>query len=155
MKRKQWEVPKIEFQEFSPNAYCSGCTNPTNMVEYDFSCDAGGYVTHTYRGADGRTYTTDNHVYHMKTSNGKYLTWVKSWKPGGYYLFGACGITHSVVVPKGTDPTTIFLPGYIDDAFTKQNENIPVFIWRGPNGDDIHATKSLVSSGTDIPKNVS
>ena len=152
MKRKQWEVPKIEFQEFSPNAFCSGCTNPTNMVRYDFSCNAGKGVTHyTYVG--GYWNLTKN-VYDVYTSDGTRLTSVKNLTAGDYNLFGACGKTHSVVVPKETDPATIFLPGHIDDAFTQQDENIFVFIWRGEDGNEIHATTSL-GSGTDIPKNVS
>ena len=136
MKRKQWEALTIEFQEFDPNAYCATCTNPDGSVRYNFECTAGSGITH-----NGSVY-----VWKVRTSTGTNLT-------PGYMHYGPCGATHSVVIPKGTDPATVFLTGYMDNDYTPTHENISVFIWRGPANNNVHCMEKLGSE--DIPKNVS
>lgn len=73
---------------------------------------------------------TDDHPYRVVASNGE------SWNN-----YGPCGETHEA------ESDSEFLKGYIDNMHTRENENIPVIIWKqhrgGFLGDNIHCTTNL------------
>lgn len=114
--KKAFEMPKIVVEQFVPNEYVAACGDENKV--YKFVCDAGG-------GAYGSVY---------KESNGQdgyqYDDELMTW--GGYH---ACGEKHEA--PTDAE----FFMGYYRADWT--NEYIPVMIWRGPDGNNIHCTKNL------------
>lgn len=121
---KSYKKPVLNVECFTPNEFVAAC-HDWNTV-YKFTCDAGG-------GARGDVYT----------DAGQNLT---SGKRDYYY---ACGTTHEAstqdqfisgyyIKNGGNDKT-----GYWDWFQWKEYEKIPVIIWRGPDGDNVHCTTNL------------
>ena len=123
-------------EAFIPNEYVAACAEDPGYTKYSFTCNAGAGVTHK-----GSKYVWDVYV------NGQKIT---GW---GYY--GPCGSTHTVTVPAGTPVEQVFLKGYMDDAYTDVNENIPVYVWRGKYNNNVHC---MLNPGTEhiaVPKQMS
>ena len=123
--KKAFDMPKIVVEQFVPNEYVAACGDKNKV--YKFKCDAGG-------GAPGSVY---------KESNGQdgyqYDDELMTW--GGYH---ACGEEHEA--PTGND----FFKGYYRASLT--DEYIPVMIWRGPDGNNIHCTTKLNMSEWETAK---
>ena len=123
-------------EAFIPNEYVAACAEDPGYTKYSFTCNAGAGVTHK-----GSKYVWNVYV------NGQKIT---GW---GYY--GPCGSTHTVTVPAGTPVEEVFLKGYMDNAYTDVNENIPVYVWRGKNNNNVHC---MLNPGTEhiaVPKQMS
>lgn len=136
MEKRKYEKPMLISEAFIPNEYVAACAEDPGYTKYSFTCNAGKGVTH-----DGSKYVWNVYV------NGQKIT---GW---GYY--GPCGSTHTVTVPAGTSVEEVFLKGYMDNAYTDVNENIPVYVWRGKNNNNVHC---MLNPGTEhiaVPKQMS
>ena len=116
---RNWERPMAVVDAFVANEFVSACGDQNRV--YKFKCDAG---SKNYIG-EYRTYD----VYVDSNKNGQ-LDY-RSDEELGYY--SACGKTHDA---KTTDD---FLNGFC----VRRNEIIPVVIWRGEDGRNIHCTTKL------------
>ncbi len=140
MKKKVYEKPMLISEAFIPNEYVAACAEDPGYTKYSFTCNAGEGVTHNI------LFVPTKHVWNVYV-NGKDIT--------GSKLYGPCGSTHTVTVRAGTPVEQVFLKGYMDDAFTDEKENIPVYVWRGENNDDVHC---MLNPGTEhiaVPKQMS
>lgn len=115
--KKAFEMPKIVVEQFVPNEYVAACGDENKV--YKFVCDAGGgdYGS-VYRESNGK----DGYQY-----DDEQMTW------GGYH---ACGEEHEAPTDEN-----VFFKGYYRADLT--NEYIPVMIWRGHDGNNIHCTTKL------------
>lgn len=135
---KVWQEPKVMVQPFVANEYVAACG--AENFSYMFKCDAGldengNPITHdiNYGWPIGSVPT--KYIWRVFTDSGRELTSVDGW--GGDQLYGPCGATHEA------DSKDEFLPGYMDDYYTKENENIKVMIWTGPRRNNVHCTTNL------------
>ena len=136
MEKRKYEKPMLISEAFIPNEYVAACAEDPGYTKYSFTCNAGAGVTHK-----GSKYVWNVYV------NGQKIT---GW---GYY--GPCGSTHTVTVPAGTPVEEVFLKGYMDNAYTDVNENIPVYVWRGKYNNNVHC---MLNPGTEhiaVPKQMS
>lgn len=118
--KKKYVSPVMVGEMFTPDEYCSTCG--VSGKTYYFKCDAGRYGTLLgYRvydnGPDGKAGTRDD-------------IYINNYTP--------CDKTH---VAESTDE---FINGYMckDWGFI-QGEAIPVIIWRGEDGHNVHCTTNL------------
>ena len=147
MEKKMWVAPQMEGMEFLAGEYCESVCGENNVL-YNFTCDAGGgksgYVwleTNNWipEGATGNTLQKENGDW-IQTDNGWQREYQADKELGGYH---ACGITHTA---SATDD---FLYGYYQEYSygqgpgSSEKEIIPVIVWRGPDGDNIHCTTNL------------
>lgn len=130
---KVWQEPQVMVQPFVANEYVAACGD--GHVTYNFTCDAGldengNPITHDidYPWPIGTVSTKQ--IWRVFTDSGRELTSVER-------LYGPCGATHEA------DSQDEFLPGYMDDYYTKENENIKVIIWTGPFRMNVHCTTNL------------
>ena len=137
MEKMTWSRPMASVEQFMPNEYIAACGDSGTV--YKFTCDAGyvdkshesgwcGCGEYHYRSVPDGTYTEKAswHVYH----NGTDLT---SWS-----TYSPCGHTHEAASDG------VFLTGcYMDNPYTEVDENIPVTVWRGEDGKNVHCTTLL------------
>lgn len=123
--KKAFDMPKIVVEQFVPNEYVAACGDKNKV--YKFKCDAGG-------GAPGSVYKESNGQDGYQLGD-ELMTW------GGYH---ACGEEHEA--PTGND----FFKGYYRASLT--DEYIPVMIWCGPDGNNIHCTTKLNMSEWETAK---
>lgn len=121
--RKTWEEPRISVQEFIANEYVAACGDENKV--YKFVCDAS---TKYGTGLTGSTVFTNGEDGVMGTSDDVTL--------GAY---GACSITHEA---RTKDQ---FIAGYMKKNVLGYpvGEALPVIIWRGEDGQNIHCTTNL------------
>ncbi len=121
--RKTWEEPRISVQEFIANEYVAACGDKNKV--YKFVCDAS---TKYGTGLTGSTVFTNGKDGVMGTSDDVAL--------GPY---GACSITHEASTKDE------FIAGYMKKNVLGYpvGEALPVIIWRGEDGHNIHCTTNL------------
>lgn len=120
---RNWERPMAVVDAFVANEFVSACGDQNRV--YKFKCDAGS-----------KNYWGDYHSYNVyvdSNKNGK-LDYRGDQELGGYK---ACGATHDA---KTTDD---FLNGFCVRDSWDGREVIPVVIWRGDDGRNIHCTTKL------------
>lgn len=139
--RKNYVKPALISEEFVPQTYVAACAEEPGYTKYSFICNAGEGVTHWGGIISGYTkYVWDVYVNGQKINNGHY---------------GPCGDTHTVTVPEGTPVENVFLKGYMDDAYTDEKENIPVYVWRGENNNNTHCMTNPGTEHIAVPKQMS
>lgn len=124
MKKQTWEEPQILVQKFIPNEYIAACGDSGKI--YKFTCDAGG-------GKRGSVYEETNNLPGLQTLEWNADTEITRWPSGGYH---ACMTTHEA------ESDSEFDHGYYC-AGGDTRKPVPVIIWKGENGDDIHCTTNL------------
>ena len=134
--RKNYVKPALISEEFVPQTYVAACAEEPGYTKYSFICNAGEGVTHY----------GDKYVWNVYVDGEKI-------NKRGYY--GPCGGTHTVTVPEGTPVERVFLKGYMDNAYTYKNENIPVYVWRGENNDNTHCMTNPGTEHIAVPKQMS
>lgn len=128
--KKTWEEPQILVQKFIPNEYVAACGD--SGTTYLFKCDAGG-------GVYGSVYQETNGQSGLQTSGWNADTKIASYENWGFlgeYGFHACGTTHEAESDSG------FYDGYYC-AKGNTNNPVPVIIWKGNRGDNVHCTTNL------------
>lgn len=158
MEKKTYSKPVLSAQRFEPQEYCAPCGDGTTMVTYYFMCDGGFGNTpydvwlddHPQNGSrDG------NWVYNYLTGRYQWSStgdsWLTNYRQGSVWYFHSCQERHEVTVPEGTSIDDIFPFGFIQQKNTSSDGHntgavIPVRLWRGDNGGEIHATRQLNSS---------
>lgn len=120
---RNWERPMVVVDTFAANEFVSTCGEQNRV--YKFKCDAGS------KNLFGEYHTYD--VYVDSNKNGK-LDY-RGDDELGYY--SACGKTHDA---KTTDD---FLNGFCVRDGLGGRKVIPVVIWRGEDGRNIHCTTKL------------
>lgn len=114
---RNWERPMVVVDTFAANEFVSTC-HEQNMV-YKFKCDAGD---------ERRRYSS----FIDSNNNGEFDIFDK--QIGSSYH--PCGEEHEA---KTKD---VFYNGFIQNNSYPWNV-IPVIIWRGKNGDNVHCTTNL------------
>lgn len=123
MEKQKWVRPQAIVQEFVANEYVAACGDSGTI--YKFKCNAGRWY---------KKYAVKDSSGNIATISGRYMDGGISWR-GQYYH--PCGETHEAPSNSG------FLTDYhIDDASTKDDENISVIIWTD-NGTNVHCTTEL------------
>lgn len=118
--KKRWEEPKILVQQFMANEYVAACGDENKV--YNFVCDADRGKLYFYPESDG-------------TVDGNYTGSDSAVKLGDYH---PCGTTHEASV------TSDFYDGFVDYNRNKRYDSGEgVIVWRGPLGNNGHATKNL------------
>lgn len=116
---RNWERPMAVVDAFVANEFVSACRDKNKV--YKFKCDAGNEYS---------TYSS----FIDSNNNGKF-----DWQDrqiGSSY--SPCGKTHDA---KTKDE---FYNGFIKrNTLLGFGEVIPVIIWRGENGDNVHCTTNL------------
>ena len=119
--KKRYERPMMNVETFVCDEYVSSCTDTVNKY-YEFVCDAGGGAwADIYEGAypDGTNLTPDGFL------------------STGY--FHACGEEHYVKQSEAN-----FTTGWYDsNEGSGKKYEFDVVIWKGIDGDDVHATRAL------------
>lgn len=121
---RNWERPMVVVDTFAANEFVSTCGEQNRV--YKFKCDAGS------KNFLGEYYTYD--VFVDSNKNGK-LDYRGDDELGNY---SACGKTHDAKT------TNDFLNGFcVRNRIIGEREVIPVVIWRGEDGRNIHCTTKL------------
>ena len=120
---RNWERPMAVVDAFVANEFVSTCGDQNRV--YKFKCDAGS------KNYFGEYHTYDVYVDSNKNGQLDY----RDDEELGYY--SACGKTHNA---KTTDD---FLNGFCVRGRGREREIIPVVIWRGEDGRNIHCTTKL------------
>lgn len=123
---RNWERPMAVVDAFAANEFVSTCGD-TNTV-YKFTCDAGSKYWFLFK-----EYYYSYDVYVDSNKNGQ-LDDRGDRRLGSYT---ACGETHDA---KTTDE---FQNGFCVRDDWGRREIIPVVIWRGEDGQNIHCTTKL------------
>lgn len=121
--RKEWMEPVIEVQEFVANEYVAACGDGGTV--YKFECNAG----------DKNLWDYPYDVYIDSNGNGEFDNHDRYWGYLGSYH--ACGAAHEAPV------TDAFLSGFMMDTRQFDPTPVPVIIWRGEKGNNIHCTTEL------------
>ena len=128
--KREYVTPIAVCETFEANEYVAACSDP-GTTTYNFTCDAKGKYDWRNNSDGGAVYQETNGKDGLQTG------WGGDTKLGNYH---ACGITHSVTVPKGTPVTDIFKPGYLDPY---SGSTFAVTVWRGEDGNNIHCCASM------------
>lgn len=120
---RNWERPMVVVDTFAANEFVSTCGDKNRI--YKFKCDAGS-----------KNFMDEYHTYDVYVDSNKngQLDY-KDDQELGYYK--ACGKKHDA---KTTDD---FLNGFCVRNGWGGTELIPVIIWRGEDGHNIHCTTKL------------
>ena len=142
MTKKVYGKPLMFAEEFVPQEYCAPCGDGATQVTYYFVCDGG--IPNTYH----TVYLESNGYSGLQTSGNPWAgTRADQWLTDTYH---PCAQKHTVTVPKGTAIDDIFPKGYLlvqhGYGWGASYETIPVSIWRGENGDNVHVTTALQES---------
>lgn len=118
--KREYVRPMMRGEVFAANEYVAACGDE-NMV-YKFVCDAG------WTGITGSGVYTNGNDGMMGTDDDVYL--------GNY---GKCGKTHEASTKDD------FIDGYLIKNIlgVPAGRKVPVIIWRGENGDNVHCTTNL------------
>lgn len=118
--RKTYVKPALSGEQFVPQTYVAACRE--GGVAYKFTCDAGGGVYgKVYEESNGKTGLQEGF---LGINGDRKLT-------DSYH---ACQKTHEA---SSTDE---FLTGYY---VPNRGQAIPVIIWRGEDGRNVHCTTNL------------
>lgn len=132
LEKKDWISPRTGFQEFVPNEYCAPCGDGTTMVTYYFWCDAGA--------GDYKVWLDSNNNGELDQGIDTNITRNGTYSP--------CNESHTVTVPKGQSIDSTFPKGFMKATYMGYvyGEAIPVRIWRGEDGKNVHCTTHLDES---------
>ena len=151
MEKKYYSKPFMAMERFKPQEYCAPCGDGPTTVTYYFECDAGNpssrYDVILDSNGDGEP-----------SGHSSFFGWIwddTNLTPSTWYFY-PCEKRHEVTVPAGTIVDAIFPFGFMfpeggHDSATK----IPVRIWRGDNGNEVHCTTNLRSESYTPHYNVS
>jgi hypothetical protein len=115
--KKEWIQPKAEIQEFVPNEYVAACGDSGKV--YKFTCNAPAGILYYY--------PNDGNI--DGNGNGR------AQRLGSYH---PCDATHEA------SSTNSFYDGFVDrNRNGRYDSGEGVIVWRGPNGNNGHATKNL------------
>ncbi len=118
--KKEWMEPVVEVQEFVANEYVAACGDENKV--YKFTCNAPRGTLYYYPIKDG-------------TPDGVYTGQGSAKRLGDYH---PCNAKHEASV------TSDFYDGFVDyNRNGKQDAGEGVIVWRGPRGDNGHATTIL------------
>lgn len=120
--KRIYESPKAYVEMFTPNEYVAACGDSGKV--YKFTCDAPAGTLYYYRDGDGNI-------------DGKYEgnRWNRPKVLGNYH---PCDITHEA------SSTDSFYDGFVDrNGNGRYDSGEGVIVWRGPDGNNGHATANL------------
>lgn len=122
---KVWERPITEVQKFEANEYVAACGDQNRV--YKFICDAPGGELYYYPTSDGNI----DGIY-TGTGSATCLT------SGLLSSYSPCKKTHEA------STTDEFYDGFVDYNYNRRYDlGEEVIVWRGPKGNNGHATKQL------------
>lgn len=117
---RNWERPMAVVDAFVANEFVSACGDKGTI--YKFTCDAPRGWLYYYPESDGKI-------------GGEHDTNDQAGLLGSYH---PCGADHEA--PKTDD----FYDGFIDYNYNGQHDRgESVIVWRGPKGNNCHATTKL------------
>lgn len=137
--RKNYVKPALISEEFIPQTYVAACAEEPGYVIYSFECTAGKEFTHSSILGDYQA--IDVYV------DGVDIT--------GWRTYSPCNKPHTVKVPEGTPITEVFEIGYMDDTETSKKEAVPVYVWRGEDGENCHCMANPGTEHIAVPKQMS
>ena len=117
---RNWERPMVVVDTFAANEFVSSCGD--NGTIYKFECNAPGGWLYYYPTSDGQI-------------DGVHDTKDKAKLLGSY---DPCGAKHEA------SKTDVFYDGFIDYNWNRKHDRgESVIVWRGPKGNNGHATNKL------------
>lgn len=117
---RNWERPMVVVDAFVANEFVSACGDKGTI--YKFECDAPRGLLYYYKHSDGKI-------------DGEYNRYDKAKLIGNYH---PCGAKHEA------SKTDDFYDGFVDyNRNGKQDSGEGVIVWRGPYGNNGHATTNL------------
>lgn len=129
--KKTWEEPRILVQKFMPNEYVAACG--ASGTVYKFECNAGN-------GVWGSVYQETNGQSGLQAdgwnSDTRIATYSADWFGNPLTGYHACDITHEAESNSG------FFDGYYC-AKGDTDRPVPVIIWKGEDGKNVHCTTKL------------
>lgn len=129
--KKTWEEPKILVQKFVANEYVAACG--ASGTVYKFVCDAGdGVWGSVYQETNGQSGLQAD----GQNGDTRIATYSESWLFGPISGYHACGTTHEAEASSG------FFDGYYC-AKGDTDHPVPVIIWKGEQGNNVHCTTNL------------
>lgn len=140
LEKKDWISPRTNYQEFVPNEYCAPCGDGPEEVTYFFQCNAGLYTTWQ------EVYQETNGIAGLQTSGNIWQGYSADTYLNDYH---ACNATHQVKVDANTpfNIDEVFPLGYVlvphQSGWQTTYEVLPVRIWRGENGRNVHCTTNI------------
>ena len=127
--KRIYESPKAYVEMFTPNEYVAACGDSGKV--YKFTCDAPAGTLYYYSDSDGAI-------------DGNYTGSGKATRLGSYH---PCNATHDA---SSTDD---FYDGFVDYNRNKKcDPGEAVIVWRGPKGNNGHATTKLNMSSWETAK---
>ena len=118
--KRIYESPKAYVEMFTPNEYVAACGDSGKV--YKFVCNAPAGTLYYYPNSDGNI-------------DGKYDDGWNRERLGNYH---PCSETHEA------SSTDSFYDGFVDYNHNKRHDDGEgVIVWRGPKGNNGHATKDL------------
>lgn len=125
--KKTWEEPKILVQKFVANEYVAACGDSGTV--YKFECNAGG-------GVNGSVYQETNGQPGLQAYGWDSDEIIALYAPPLVSGYHACGAKHKAEANSG------FFNGYYC-AYGDTDQPVPVIIWKGEKGDNVHCTTEL------------
>lgn len=120
--KRIYESPKAYVEMFTPNEYVAACGDSGKV--YKFTCDAPGGPLYYYPKSDSNI----DGIYTGSQRNKELLG----------LNYHPCEITHEA------SSTDSFYDGFVDYNWNgRYDSGEGVIVWRGPNGNNGHATKNL------------
>ena len=132
MEKKIWTRPMAEVETFMANEYVAASCGDSGVV-YNFKCDAPAGTLYYYssRNSDGQV-------------DGYYTGKGSATKLGSFH---PCPAAHTANKTDG------FYDGYIDyNKNRTHDEGEGVIVWRGPYGNEGHATAQLDMNAWEVVK---
>lgn len=155
MEKKIYERPVMQVEFFVANHFCSSCGDGATEVTYYFMCDGGFGDTPYDAWLDDNPQNGSLDGNWVRNWQGRYQwgsgdSWLTYYHQSSVWYFHSCGKPHTVTVPEGTSIDDIFPYGFIQQKNTSSDGHnigdvIPVRLWRGDKGNEIHATRTLNS----------
>lgn len=137
MEKMIWSKPEMNEFAFAANDYVAACGDAFTI--YKFICNAGfGGKWHTRE----QCWCGEPHIFPWYEKKHEYSVYKDDGTQVGYH-YSPCGTTHEVKVNKGTDVSSIFFEGWMDDNGTTAKEHDEVMIWRGEDGNNCHCMDAL------------
>ena len=156
MEKKTYSKPVMSAQRFEPQEYCVPCGDGATEVTYYFMCDGGFGNTPYDAWLDDNPKNGSLDGEWVRNWQGRYQwgngdSWLTYYHNYSVWYFHSCQERHEVTVPAGTNIDNIFPFGFIQQKSTNSDGHntgavIPVRLWRGDSGSEIHATRQLNSS---------
>lgn len=118
--KKEYVSPRMVCETFAADEYVAACGD--SGTTYYFECDAPGGTLYYWPNSDD-------------TIDGIHQGWGWPERLGSYH---PCSKKHKA------ESTSAFYDGFVDyDNDWRYDEGEEVIVWRGPKGDNGHATKNL------------